>query len=83
MGTQTKSDDFFVEQNFLNDDKKVHYYTGLSNAKILVATFKFVTKLTAFGERRAWLLLEIILNCPLETAFEFGLSGFSFQNERL
>ena len=39
VGIQTESDDFFVEQNFLNDDKKVHYYTGLPNTEILVATF--------------------------------------------
>ena len=49
-GTQVESD-FFDESNFLLDNKKVLYYTGLPNADLLLSTFEFVMKLTAFGER--------------------------------
>ena len=67
-----------MEQNFLNDDKKVHYYTGLPNAEILVATFEFVMKLTAFGERHGfyWRSFLIVL---LKLRLNLGFQDLAFR----
>ena len=60
----------------------MHYYTGLPNVEILVATFEFVMKLTAFGERcgfywRSFLLVLLKLRLNLgfqDLAFRINVS---------
>ena len=80
-GTQVESD-FFDEKIFLLDNKKVLYYTGLPNAELLLSTFEFVMKLTAFGERRSFywrsfllVLIKLRLNLGFQDlAFRMGIS---------
>jgi len=41
VGVQTDDCHFFHEKNFLSDDAKVHYYTGLPTCALLLSTFEF------------------------------------------
>ena len=51
---QTECSDFFAESNFLSDDAKVQYYTGLSNCELLLSTFEFVMKSFVGGDNRSY-----------------------------
>ena len=51
---QTECNEFFAESNFLTNDAKVHYYTGLPNSELLLSTFEFIMKPFVGGENRSY-----------------------------
>ena len=79
---QTECNEFFAESNFLTNDAKVHYYTGLPNSELLLSTFEFIMKPFVGGENRScyWrsfiiVLTKLRLNLGFQDlAFRLGVS---------
>ena len=79
---QTDCSEFFAESNFLSDDAKVHYYTGLPNSELLLSTFEFVMKSFVDGDNRSFywrsfiiVLIKLRLNLGFQDlAFRLGVS---------
>lgn len=75
---QTESNSFFSETEFLSDEVKVHYYTGLPNAEVLQSTFEFVVAFYAKGEKRRyyWLSFLIVL---IKLRLNLGFQDLAFR----
>ena len=80
ISVQTDKCNFFDEKNFLGDDAKVHYYTGLPNYEVLISTFEFVMQTFADGDRRSyyWRSFIIVL---LKLRLNLGLQDIAFRLE--
>ena len=70
---QTECSDFFAENNFLSDDAKVQYYTGLPNCELLLSTFEFVMKSFVGGDKRSyywWSFIIVFTKLRLNLGFQ-------------
>ena len=63
--------DFFDEEEFIKDDQKVKYYTGLSNGELLMEVFKLVVPFPGNKKEYFWksfisTLMKLRINCGLQ-----------------
>ena len=63
--------DFFDQEEFIKNDQKVKYYTGLPNGELLMEVFKLVVPFPGNKEEWYWksfisTLMKLRLNCGLQ-----------------
>ena len=56
----------FFNQEFIKNDQKVKYYTGLPNGELLMEVFKLVVPFPGNKEEWYWTLMKLRLNCGLQ-----------------
>ena len=78
VGVQTDDCHFFHEKNFLSNDAKVHYYTGLSKCALFLSTFEFVMKPFCHGEKRGfyWRSFSIVF---LKLRLNLGMQDIAYR----
>jgi len=78
VGVQTDDCHFFHEKNFLNDDAKVHYYTGLPKCALFLSTFEFVMKPFCHGEKRDFYWRSFII-VFLKLRLNLGMQDIAYR----
>ena len=87
LSLSVASDNFFNEAQFTSSDAKVHYYTGLPNAEVLISTFNYLVPFPGMKRDYYWksflvMLLKLRLNIGFQDlAYRLNVS-FSTISQR-
>ena len=68
--------DFFNQEEFIKNDQKVKYYTGLPNRELLMEVFKLVVPFPGNKEERYW---KCFISTLMKLRLNFGLQDLAYR----